>query len=182
MDLRECPFCRSRVLYRQAVAGSDGSGHQIKCGSCYACGPMEKSREQVAVAWDKAKRNLEAMNISDLAESLKHINLEPWHDGRSILDGKRPVEQHIMMVINSLKAERDSWIEKFHKASDQAKEPAAMTPDEIRHLLLQIVNFQMQMVMLMNSISPISGETYKIQRDLIDRMERLNEIIIGKAS
>lgn len=45
-----------------------------------------------------------------IAESLKHLGLEPWHDGRSILDGKRPEEQHVMMIVSSLKAERDALL------------------------------------------------------------------------
>lgn len=55
------------------------------------------------------------MNIEELSGMLKHIGLEPWPDGRSILDGKRPIEQHVMMIVNSLKAERDVAREKIRE-------------------------------------------------------------------
>jgi len=45
------------------------------------------------------------MNIEELAASLRHYGLEPWRDGRSILDVQRPVEQHITMIVCSLQAE-----------------------------------------------------------------------------
>lgn len=48
------------------------------------------------------------MDIEELARMLEHMGLEPWPDGRSILDEKRPVEQHIMMVVSSLQAQRDN--------------------------------------------------------------------------
>ncbi len=43
-----------------------------------------------------------------IVEMLRRLGLEPWPDGRSISDGKRPEEQHVMMIVSSLKAERDS--------------------------------------------------------------------------
>ncbi len=46
--------------------------------------------------------------VEELKPMLEHLGLEPWPDGRSIADGKRPVEQHIMMIVSSLKAQRDS--------------------------------------------------------------------------
>lgn len=55
------------------------------------------------------------MNIEELAGMLQHMGLEPWTDGRSILDGKRPVEQHIMMVVCSLQAQRDAFQAKIRE-------------------------------------------------------------------
>lgn len=47
--------------------------------------------------------------VEDIAGQLKRLGLEPWPDGRSILDGKRPVDQHIAMVVSSLITERDDY-------------------------------------------------------------------------
>lgn len=40
------------------------------------------------------------MDMDNLVAMLRHVGLEPWPDGRSILDGKRPVDQHISMIVN----------------------------------------------------------------------------------
>jgi hypothetical protein len=43
-----------------------------------------------------------------LADQLRSFGLEPLPDGRSILDDKRPMEQHIGMIIAMLKARTQS--------------------------------------------------------------------------
>ncbi len=47
--------------------------------------------------------------VEAIARQLTPRGLEPWPDGRSILDGKRPVDQHIAMIISTLIAERDDY-------------------------------------------------------------------------
>ncbi len=51
------------------------------------------------------KLKTDEWGIEEIVATLRHLGLEPWPDGRSILDGKRPRQQHIGMVLSSLKAE-----------------------------------------------------------------------------
>jgi len=46
--------------------------------------------------------------IEGVNRALKELGLEPWKDGRSVTDGKRPWEQHVGMVLSALKAELDA--------------------------------------------------------------------------
>jgi hypothetical protein len=55
------------------------------------------------------------MNVDDIEAFLRHIGLEPWKDGRSIKDGQRTEEQHVNMVIGSLKAQLDAALERNHE-------------------------------------------------------------------
>jgi len=52
---------------------------------------------------DAEKDMIEGVNWA-----LKDLGLEPWKDGRSVTDGKRPWEQHVGMVLSSLKADADA--------------------------------------------------------------------------
>ena len=59
---------------------------------------------------------------------LIHLKLEPWYDGRSIRDGKRPWEQHVNMVICALAAERQCLLK-------EARELMSTVDERLSHYL-----------------------------------------------
>lgn len=73
-------------------------------GACYQCADQIQARLDAALLQISDLKN----SMEDVNRTLKHDGLEPWPDGRSVYDGKRPWEQHIAMVITSLKAQLDS--------------------------------------------------------------------------
>lgn len=74
---------------------------QVHCAACLASPDK--------VCWfhgeSLTKINLPGAEKDAVNGTLKHLGLEPWPDGRSVYDGKRPWEQHIGMVLGALKAE-----------------------------------------------------------------------------
>lgn len=65
---------------------------------------MEHELEK-AFAVIRALKARHESSLKEIEASLKHIGLDPWPDGRAFLDGKRPWEQHLAMVMGSLKTE-----------------------------------------------------------------------------
>lgn len=62
--------------------------------------------------------------IEGVNRALKELGLEPWRDGRSVTDGKRPWEQHVAMVLSTLTAELDDAKPQIHDLMEFARDVA----------------------------------------------------------
>lgn len=97
-----------------------------KCGKAYSyskfncsCGKMDcghgwrtggETRNTCDRCYGEARDERDAFKsgLAELTKSLVHLGLDPWPDGRSIGDGKRPWYQHVAMVLSSLKVENEA--------------------------------------------------------------------------
>ena len=101
-----------RSLRRAGILGTADIISGALCRSCRRHFTEEQiEREFLEDVCLKCARNeLFALreSVKRITEHLKHLGLEPWPDGRSIRDGKRPWDQHVAMVISSLVASNSS--------------------------------------------------------------------------
>jgi hypothetical protein len=58
------------------------------------------------------------MAIEGVNKTLRRLGIEPWKDGRSLADGKRPWEHHVGMVLLALVTEIEDLKRAIKEAAD----------------------------------------------------------------